>query len=99
MLTCEQSAMFIGAHRGDFVPKMFEEMVDNETDVEKVQTIFYHIRECIMAIYAFVGIPWVVPACLGIVNVLQRKGLENIAAKSFRSVCDPRPKISNRLWS
>jgi hypothetical protein len=78
--------MFIGAHRGDFVPKMFEETIRGHGDREAVKEIFYLIRGGIIAIYAFVGIPWVVPSGLGIVNVLQREGLEDISQTSFRLV-------------
>ncbi|CAK7228824.1 hypothetical protein SBRCBS47491_007041 [Sporothrix bragantina] len=41
-----------------------------------------------MAIWPFVGIPWVVPAALGSVAVLQRKGLEHIGSKTFREPMD-----------
>ncbi|KAH6698475.1 hypothetical protein BKA61DRAFT_682505 [Leptodontidium sp. MPI-SDFR-AT-0119] len=82
------SALLIGAHRGDFVPKMFEEVIEEESDLESIKAVFYRIRECVMAIYAFVGIPWVVPSCLGIVNVLQRHGIEKIAEETFRGPID-----------
>lgn len=63
---------------------MFEEFVVSRLDPATVETVFYQIRESVMAIYAFVGVPWVVPSCLGIVDVLQRNGLENIAKRTFR---------------
>jgi hypothetical protein len=32
-----------------------------------------------MVSWAFVGIPWCVPACLGLVNVLKLRGMEKLA--------------------
>ncbi|KAJ5675381.1 hypothetical protein N7462_008278 [Penicillium macrosclerotiorum] len=63
---------------------MFEEFVVLRLDTATVETVFYQMRESVMAIYAFVGVPWVVPSCLGIVDVLQQNGLEHIAKKTFR---------------
>jgi hypothetical protein len=76
--------LFIGAHRGDHVPKLFEGAIEDVTDIEEIKEIFYRIRECIMAIWTFVGVPWTVPAGLGLASVLQRKGIENIGARKFR---------------
>jgi hypothetical protein len=76
--------VFIGAHRGDHVPKLFEEAIEGVTDIEEIKNIFYRIRESITIIWTFVGIPWTVPAGLGLVSVLQRKGIEEIGAKVFR---------------
>ncbi|KAL2826743.1 hypothetical protein BJY01DRAFT_255909 [Aspergillus pseudoustus] len=79
------TTLFIGARRGDFVPRLFEEYIVMKLDSDTVKSVFYLMRESIMASYAFVGVPWVVPACLGIVDVLQRRSLEDIAKENFRS--------------
>jgi hypothetical protein len=78
---------------------MFEETIRGHSDREAVKEIFYLIRECIIAIYAFLGIPWVVPSGLGIVNVLQREGLEDIAQTSFRLVSFLSLVLKVNAWS
>ena len=74
----------MGSHRADFVPKVFESAYGDESDIENTKNIFYSVRECITVIWPFVGIPWTVPACLGLVHVLLRKKIEHIGPKTFR---------------
>jgi hypothetical protein len=59
-----------------------------------------------MVIWPFVGIPWCVPAGLGLVAVLQRHGIEEIGKDCFRYVtnqpdhCDgDYPRFSDRVTS
>ncbi|KAF1812558.1 hypothetical protein P152DRAFT_482052 [Eremomyces bilateralis CBS 781.70] len=82
------AAVFVGTHRGDCASKLFEEAIEGTTDIEEIKAIFYKIRECITVIWPFVGIPWTVPAGLGIVNVLQRRNIEFIGAQKVRGDLD-----------
>jgi hypothetical protein len=81
-----QTSIFIGAHRPDHVPQLFEEAISGIEDIEIIKSIYYRIRETIMVVWPFVGIPWCVPAGLGLVSVLQKKGIEDIGALTYRSV-------------
>jgi len=63
---------------------LFEEAIEGVTDRKEIEKIFYNIRECIMIIWPFVGVPWTVPAGLGLVAVLQRNGIEEIGSKTYR---------------
>lgn len=68
---------------------MFEEALDGidhttPTGWEKARGIYLRIREAIMVIWPFVGIPWCVPAGLGLVAVLQRHKMEAIGGQRFR---------------
>ncbi|KAL2832197.1 hypothetical protein BJY01DRAFT_254016 [Aspergillus pseudoustus] len=84
------TSIFIGCHRPDYPPRLFEEALatldlGSDEGVKRAREIFLRIREAIMVIWPFVGIPWCVPAGLGLVAVLQRHGIEVIGKECFRS--------------
>jgi hypothetical protein len=75
---------------------MFEDAIDEGLDEAVTADIFYTIRECIMAIWAFVGLPWCIPACLGCVAVLERKGLAHVGNRTIRQVSPTGPNRNDQ---
>jgi hypothetical protein len=81
-----QASLAIGAHRPDVVPKLFEEYIADETNEASIQHAFDQFKGVLMIVWPFVGIPWCVPACLGLMNALKSRGLEHLAEGRKRYV-------------
>ena len=73
-----QASLAIGAHRPDIVPRIFELGI-NGKDEDSIKTLLNQLKGVLMASWAFVGIPWCVLACLGLLNALKLRGLEKLA--------------------
>ncbi|KAF1812562.1 hypothetical protein P152DRAFT_458395 [Eremomyces bilateralis CBS 781.70] len=74
------SSCAIGAHRADFVPRLLDAALQTiHQDIEKSKVCFEQFRAVVMICWPFIGIPWCVPACLGMVNVLEKYNLLSIA--------------------
>ncbi|CAK7215955.1 hypothetical protein SBRCBS47491_002667 [Sporothrix bragantina] len=73
------AAIAIGAHRADVATRLFEQaivpVVDDKVAVLKTLNLS---RAVLMIVWPFVGIPWCVPAALGIVDVLRRHNVEDV---------------------
>ncbi|KAL1900672.1 hypothetical protein Sste5346_002397 [Sporothrix stenoceras] len=71
------ASLAIGAHRADVVAKLFEKAIKpvaiDQVAVGRTMDTF---RAVLMIVWPFVGIPWCVPAALGIVDVLKRHNIE-----------------------
>ena len=55
--------------RGDLVPRLFQDAFDSDSDRtndDQVEVLLARLRETINIIWPFVGVPQVVPACLGL---------------------------------
>ncbi|KAF4625769.1 hypothetical protein G7Y89_g12400 [Cudoniella acicularis] len=78
----KQASISIGAHRADLVPHLLEgDIVRAKENKDEVHKHFEHLRSVVMVVWPFVGIPWCVPACLGMINVLERYNLLSVAEK------------------
>jgi hypothetical protein len=49
------------------------------------QEIFLLIREAITIVYPFLGMPTCIPACYGMIGVVERKGSEYASLKRLRN--------------
>jgi hypothetical protein len=92
------------------VPRIFELDIDGKGE-ESIKTLLDQLKGVLVASWAFVGIPWCVPACLGLVKALKLRGLERLAEgrtmyvlysifpKEFPSISSnkPRGQISLRI--
>ena len=78
-----QAAQCCAINRADLIPAMFLSIHDNQKDAESiVLQDFICLRETITIIWPFVGIPKVIPACLGLSKCLEAHGLN--APKPYR---------------
>jgi len=68
-----KAATSIAVGRADVVGRIFDSLTTNMTPEESTQR-FTQLRETLLIIYPFLGIPTVVPASYGIIGVLERKG-------------------------
>lgn len=59
--------------RADLAGKWFDDVTTDATPEQSAQ-LFVRLRESIMCIYPFVGVPACMPACYGMIGVLERKG-------------------------
>ncbi|KAH8698728.1 hypothetical protein BGW36DRAFT_426420 [Talaromyces proteolyticus] len=81
---CIIAAASIAVGRADIVGKFFDD-VTTEYTPEKSEALFLRIREAISIIFPYVGIPQCIPACYGMIGVVQRKGQEYASQKKLRS--------------
>lgn len=51
---------------------------------EESQKIFFSVREAITIVFPYLGMPTCIPACYGIIGVVQHKGSEYASKKAFR---------------
>ena len=80
--------------RADLIPPLFKTAVDEQlscrnelsTAEEATLCLFYAVRETINIIWPFVGVPQVIPGCLGLAGYLQFH-LENLILKNDRIRC------------
>ncbi|KAH8660423.1 hypothetical protein BX600DRAFT_514030 [Xylariales sp. PMI_506] len=63
----------IALGRADLAGKWFDDVTQDSTP-EASQKLFQRVREGITCIYPFVGVPACMPACYGMIGVLERKG-------------------------
>jgi hypothetical protein len=59
--------------RADLVGKWFDD-VTKESSPEESKQLFVRLRESITCAYPFLGVPACMPACYGMIGVLERKG-------------------------
>jgi hypothetical protein len=55
------------------------------SDPEESEAIFLHFREAITIIFPYLGMPTCIPACYGMIGVIQRKGREYASTRVLRS--------------
>ena len=61
--------------RADLVPSIFRDLTEEMVDTTNTMTgLFSAVRETINIIWPFVGVPQVIPACLGLAGYLQISG-------------------------
>jgi hypothetical protein len=59
--------------RADLVGKWFDDQT-KDFSAEESRRLFVRLRESIMCVYPFLGVPACMPACYGMIGVLERKG-------------------------
>jgi hypothetical protein len=69
--------------RADVVGRFFDRITTTATP-EESRRIFLRIREAITIVYPFLGIPTCIPACYGMIGVVERKGQEYGETKVLR---------------
>lgn len=69
--------------RADVVGKFFDDITANATPDDSART-FLRLREAITIIFPYLGLPTCIPACYGMIGVIQRKGTEFASTKVLR---------------
>lgn len=83
-----KTSISIAVGRADVVGRLFDSLTTDLSPSES-STLFAQIRESILIIYPFLGIPTCVPAAYGVIGVLQRKGNQyGDAARLRKEVMD-----------
>ena len=67
--------MFCAQRRGDLVGPWFRDLIAKENSGDP-REIFKVIREAIIVAYPFIGLPNCVPACFGLIGVLDELGID-----------------------
>ncbi|KAH8691275.1 hypothetical protein BGW36DRAFT_431828 [Talaromyces proteolyticus] len=76
------ASLAIGAHRPDLVSCILDRAIAKNQ--QNLELSFKQLEGVIMVVWPFVGIPWCVTACLGIVNVLEGHNFLEVADKVRR---------------
>ena len=77
--------MCCGMKRSDLVPHIFQELCRRDGGgSESLVSRFNASRETLVIIWPFVGVPQVIPACLGLAGILQSLGISSIEANRQR---------------
>lgn len=63
--------------------RLFDDITANMTPEESEQ-IFLRLREAITIAFPYLGMPACIPACYGMLGVIQRKGPEYASSKVLR---------------
>ncbi|KAK5046574.1 hypothetical protein LTR84_007335 [Exophiala bonariae] len=69
--------------RADVVGRFFDDLTLNATP-EESEYLFLWFREAITIIFPYLGLPTCMPACYGMIGVIQRKGAVYASTKSLR---------------
>lgn len=59
--------------RADLAGKQFDDLT-RDSSPEESQRLFVRLREAILCVYPFLGAPACMPACYGMIGVIERKG-------------------------
>jgi hypothetical protein len=65
------------------VGQLFDDLTADSTP-EDSQRIFLRLREAITIIFPYLGMPTCIPACYGMIGVVQRKGKEYASTQVLR---------------
>ncbi|KAI1776937.1 hypothetical protein F4818DRAFT_363565 [Hypoxylon cercidicola] len=74
----------IAVGRADIVGRFFDDITATATPIESEQT-FLHLREAITISFPYLGMPTCIPACYGMIGVVQRKGSKYASTRVLRS--------------
>ncbi|KAJ4264144.1 hypothetical protein NW764_015952 [Fusarium oxysporum] len=69
--------------RADVVGQFFDHVTGQSTPSES-QQVFLRLREAITIIFPYLGLPTCIPACYGMIGVVERKGSEFASTKVLR---------------
>ncbi|KAL2844355.1 hypothetical protein BJY01DRAFT_248181 [Aspergillus pseudoustus] len=73
----------VAVGRADVVGRLFDDITADSTP-EESQQIFLRLREAITIAFPYLGMPTCIPACYGMLGVIQRKGPEYASSKVLR---------------
>lgn len=79
-----QAAQCCALKRGDLVPHLFRDKFGGRPQDEIFQA-FCKVRETLNVIWPFIGVPQIVPACLGLAGYLQSLNLADLLKSDQRS--------------
>jgi len=69
--------------RADVVGRFFDDLTSQSTAVES-EHVFLRLREAITIIFPYLGMPTCMPACYGMIGVVQRKGSQFASQRVLR---------------
>ena len=104
MLMLGQATVCCAVGRADVVGRLFDDLTENSLP-EESQRVFLRLREAIITVLPYLGLPTCIPACYGIIGVVQRKGPEYAAAQRLRKpVIEPEDatrgaELRNRIYT
>ncbi|KAF4999947.1 hypothetical protein FDECE_11349 [Fusarium decemcellulare] len=78
-----QAAACCAAGRADVVGRFFDDITFDSTP-EASEKAFLCLREAITIVFPYVGMPTCIPACYGMIGVVQRKGPKYASTKVLR---------------
>ncbi|KAJ6071581.1 hypothetical protein N7499_009595 [Penicillium canescens] len=70
--------------RSDVVGRIFDQVTADMTPEDSMET-FKRLREAITIVYPFLGMPSCIPACYGVIGVIQKKGSQYASDDRLRS--------------
>lgn len=73
LIRTQKAAACCALGRADVVGRFFDD-ITSEASPEDSRAIFLCLREAITIIFPYVGMPTCIPACYGMIGVVQRKG-------------------------
>jgi hypothetical protein len=82
--TGNKSVACCAVNRADIVGKFFDYVSEDYTP-EQSQEEFLRLREAITIVYPFLGMPTCIPACYGMIGVIERKGREYASVQRLRA--------------
>ncbi|KAL6918563.1 hypothetical protein FSST1_010058 [Fusarium sambucinum] len=77
------AAACCAVNRADVVGRFFDDISFDST-TEESEKLFLCLREAITIIFPYLGMPTCIPACYGMIGVVQRKGTEYASTKVLR---------------
>jgi hypothetical protein len=82
-LSKSKAVSCVAVGRADVVGRFFDDITANSTP-EESEHIFLRLREAITIAFPYLGMPTCIPACYGMLGVIQRKGPEYASTKVLR---------------
>ncbi|KAH6954791.1 hypothetical protein DER45DRAFT_646525 [Fusarium avenaceum] len=77
------AASCCAVNRADVVGRFFDDITFDLTP-EESEKLFLCVREAITIVFPYLGMPTCIPACYGMIGVVQRKGTEYASTKVLR---------------
>ncbi|KAG4435703.1 hypothetical protein IFR05_008815 [Cadophora sp. M221] len=87
LLSCSHAIIAVACcavSRADIVGRFFDDITAT-SDTKESETIFLCLREAITIVFPYLGMPTCIPACYGMIGVVQRKGREYASTRVLRS--------------
>lgn len=79
----QQATACCAVGRADLVGRFFDDITSDSTP-EISESVFLRIREAITIVFPYIGMPTCIPACYGMIGVVQRKGPTFASTKVLR---------------
>jgi hypothetical protein len=76
--------VFCALNRADVVGRIFDQITADMSPEDSMET-FRRLREAITIVYPFLGMPSCIPACYGIIGVIQKRGSQYASDDRLRS--------------